>query len=436
MRSNVKKDKVHTHEGAVACNVGAEEELRRTLMTCLLFENTFYEGGDSVAQRLARCVEQVALTKVAQMTVEAREEMHLRHAPLFMVACLARRDAALAGKTLLSVIQRADELAEFLAIYWKGGRCPVAPALKRALAKAFNKFDTYHLAKYNRDGAVKLRDVMFLVHPKPRDEEQAETFKKLAERTLEPPDTWEVQLSSGADKKETWERLLRENRLGGMAVLRNLRNMQKVGVDETLISERLEKGAARALPFRFITAARHAPTLEPVIEKAMMKSLNGMEALGGKTGLLIDVSGSMEWMLSGRSEVRREDAASGLAILVEAVSDTVAVATFSNGLAPVPSRSGFALRDAIGSSQEHGGTFMGAAVESCFDLPGWSDLDRLIVITDEQSHDVVVLPTLDYPAYLINVTTYKYGVSYGGGWTHIDGWSERVIDYIREVERR
>jgi len=33
----------------------------------------------------------------------------------------------------------------------------------------------------------------------------------------------------------------------------------------------------------------------------------------------------------------------------------------------------------------------------------------------------------------INVASYKNGVGYGK-WTHIDGWSESVIEYIRALE--
>ena len=35
--------------------------------------------------------------------------------------------------------------------------------------------------------------------------------------------------------------------------------------------------------------------------------------------------------------------------------------------------------------------------------------------------------------YVINVASYKNGVGYGK-WTHIDGWSEAVIEYIRALE--
>ena len=35
--------------------------------------------------------------------------------------------------------------------------------------------------------------------------------------------------------------------------------------------------------------------------------------------------------------------------------------------------------------------------------------------------------------FVINVASYKNGVGYGK-WTHIDGWSESAIEYIRALE--
>jgi 60 kDa SS-A/Ro ribonucleoprotein len=35
---------------------------------------------------------------------------------------------------------------------------------------------------------------------------------------------------------------------------------------------------------------------------------------------------------------------------------------------------------------------------------------------------------------VVNVAPYKNGISYGNGWMHIDGWSERVVDYIAAIE--
>ncbi|HWY43720.1 MAG TPA: TROVE domain-containing protein [Candidatus Sulfotelmatobacter sp.] len=424
-----------THEGAVARNVNPRLELRRTVFTCLLWEDTFYEKGSKIAERIADLVTKNKAEDVAALAREARDKMQLRHVPLFLARELARRMGAgtLVAETLERVIQRADELGEFVALYWTPRKQPLSAGVKRGLAKAFTKFDAYQLAKYNRDGVVKLRDVLFLSHAKPKNAEQAALWKRLVENTLEPPDTWEVALSAGKDKRETWERLLREEKLGGMAVLRNLRLMLASGVEPKLIAARLEKGMARALPFRFVTAARYAPKLEYAIEKAMLKGVAAFEKLPGSTGLLVDVSGSMDGQLARKGEATRIDAAAGLAILLREVAADFEIATFSEKCVTLPARRGFALRDAIAGSQPHSSTYLKRALVELRDKHGWEKLDRVIVITDEQSHDGIA-PAWTPKAYVVNVAPYQHGVSYGNGWTHIDGWSERVVDYLAAIE--
>ncbi len=423
---------LRTHEGAPARNVSMELQLRRSVLACLLWESQFYEDGVEIAGRIAELVPKVAVEKVAALAVEARGKMKLRHAPLLLVREMARHATHRepVAETLAQVIQRADELAEFVAIYWKDGRVPLSAQVKKGLAAAFPKFDAYALAKYDRGGPIKLRDVLFLAHAKPRDEAQAEVWKRLIAGELTAPDTWEVALSSGADKREAWERLLRERKLGALALLRNLRNMREVGVDESLVLAALrEMSTARVLPFRFLAAARYAPQWEEVLEQAMLKCVAGQEKLSGKTIVLVDVSGSMTAPLSQRSEMQRTDAAYGLAVLLREIGEKVEVFSFSDKLAEVPARRGFALRDAIDRSQRHNSTQLGHAVEELNREHGY---DRLIVITDEQAHDSVPAPR--GKGYLINVASYKNGVGYGK-WTHIDGWSESVVEYIRELER-
>ena len=429
------KTRVFTHEGAVAQKIDPLRELRRTVLTCLLWEDTFYETGSEIATRLAELVRANRPEEVAAVAVEAREQMQLRHAPLYLVRELARRKGTgtLVADTIARVVQRADELSEFVALYWKDSRQPLSAGVKRGLAQAFRKFDAYQLAKYNRESEVKLRDVLFLCHAKPVNAAQAALWKQLVDGTLEPPDTWEVALSTDKDKKATWERLLGEGKLGGLATLRNLRNMVNVGVDMEIIRKRLEAGAERVLPFRFVTAARHAPELENAIERAMLKAVAAVPELPGSTGVLVDVSGSMESRLSPRSETTRMDAAAGLAILLREKSANFRGATFSLECVEIPARQGFALRDKIIGSQPHTATKLRAALETLSSKRGWKPLDRMVVITDEQAQDGI-LPAWTRFAYVINVAPYKHGVSYGNGWTHIDGWSERVFDYILAAE--
>jgi len=107
-----------THEGAPARNISTELQLRRSVLACLLWESQFYEDGVEIAGRIAQLVPKVEAEKVAALAVEARGKMKLRHAPLLLVREMARHAThrKLVAETLAQVIQRADELAEFVAI--------------------------------------------------------------------------------------------------------------------------------------------------------------------------------------------------------------------------------------------------------------------------------------------------------------------------------
>ena len=453
---NVPTAPIFTHEGGKAQHINPELQLRRLVCACLLWEKTCYEDGESVADRIIKIIPLVKPEKVAALAIEARTEFKLRHVPLLLVREMARLSThkSFVAETLAEVIQRPDELAEFLAIYWKDGRQPLSTQVKKGLAKAFTKFNTYQLAKYNRGGAIKLRDVLFLCHAKGKDAEQQLILNQLVDNTLPIPDTWETQLSAGNDKKTVWESLIAKRELGGLALLRNLRNMEQSGVSENCVKEALlSMKVDRILPYRFIAAAKYAPQWEPWIETALLKCLKTQAPLLGSTVILLDVSGSMENQVSNKSDITRLDAACGMAILLRQICEHVRIYTFSTELVLIPPREGFALRDAIISSQAHSGTLLGLAVQSIYAPKdfhvretkfGYSNTvsikydgqalspNRLIVFTDEQSADKV--PSPQGKGYMINVSTNKNGVGYSA-WTHIDGWSESVIKYIQEVER-
>ena len=404
--------------------------LRRSVLSCLLWEGEFYEAGESIAARIVGLCREVPPHEIASLAIEARTKFHLRHVSLLLAREVVRHGhGPMVADTVDAVIQRADELAEFLSIYWMSERQPLSNQLKKGLARAFRRFDAHQLAKYNRDGVVKLRDVLFLCHAKPANDEQAAVWKALIDGTLATPDTWEVWLSAGSDKKATFERLIREGSLGYLALLRNLRNMVEAGCDLSLVRTAIlaRRGAHRVLPFRYVAAARAVPQLEPTLDTALLASLMDVPVLDGKTIALVDVSGSMVSPLSQKSDLMRIDAAASLASILNC--DDLQVFTFSQGVVEVPPRRGMAGIDAINRSQRHSCTYLGAAIEFINRLPH----DRLIVITDEQSHDAVPSPVAGRMAYLINVASCERGVT-NDSWTRIDGFSENVIRYIAEIE--
>lgn len=463
MRTNIKKSNLTatTHEGARTITLKPAAMLRRTVMANMLFEDSFYEDGvsaaDRPADRIKELVPLVTFAEASQIAIDAREQMKLRHVPLLVVREMLRiHKGRQMGDLIARVIQRPDELGELLALYWaENPDAPLTAQLKIGLARALKQFNEYELAKYDRDGGVKLRDVLFLSHARSTTKEQGSLLARLSNKSffpthtksahfpvketyeldeyrgLDTPDTWEVKLSAGGDKKETFERLLNERKLGALALLRNLRGMLEANVSEDLIRGALQNmKTERVLPFRFITAARHAPSLEDALETAMFKCLESTDKIAGVTALLIDHSGSMNEKISSKSEVLRFDTAVGLAMILREKAERVRIFTYSDCISELPPRRGFALAEAARGSMHWGGTMTGMSINAIYHH--YKDLTRLIVLTDEQSADRPPQPAMG-KGYIVNVATYKHGIGYGP-WLTVDGWSEAILDFIRMHE--
>jgi len=428
MRMNTARQSIRTHESAVAKHINPEQQLKRSVLSCLLWEKEFYEDGESIADRIETFANQCSTEFVSKLAVQARTEYKLRHAPLMLLLNLIKRGGKEVSRAIFETVNRVDEIPELLSLYWRKGKRPLSKQMKLGLARAFGKFNEYQFAKYNRPNEIKLRDVMFLVHAKPTKDRE-DLYKRLANNELVLPDTWESRMAGGQDKKEVFTDLLKSGKLGYMALLRNLRGMTEVGVDQGLITKAIEENNSSAvLPYRFISAAKYAPRFERALDNAMVKTLESMKKLPGRTALLVDVSGSMEWGLSSKSDLNRIDAACGLSILLSGICEDLRVFTFSVNVVEVPPRKGMALRDAVMGSQPHLGTYLGKAVKA---IDERVDYDRLIVITDEQSHDRV--GDCKGRGYMINVASAKNGVGYHS-WTHIDGFSEACVAFIQEQE--
>lgn len=464
----IKRDPVYTHGGAKADRMNAEQKLKRAVMSTMLWEDQFYEGGVAIADRIVGLIPEVRPEIAAKVARDARDKMKLRHVGLLVAREMARRGGGIVSDTIADIVQRPDELSEFLSIYWKDGKQPLAAQVKKGLARAFRRFDEYQLAKWDRPTEIKLRDVMFLTHAKPkggvrgytkearRRREGAPTdagsrlFSRLVDGTLHPPDTWESKAAAGVDKKTNFTELMKKEKLGGMAFLKNLRGMEEVGVSVARIKDYFDiANFSKALPFRFLTAAKHAPRFEDEIESSFFRTMLNRPKLSGKTILIVDVSGSMYGRkISEKSEMDRAQVACSLAVLVrELCEEPVIYATAGSDMerkhktAIVPSnRRGFSLSDYIYKQcqpLEGGGIFLKQVND--YILAKEKSCDRVIVITDEEDCDNVNAPSKANPFgkvanYIINVASSDRGIGYAK-WVKINGFSEAVLDYILEYEK-
>lgn len=346
------------HAGDKAYSLSKEMELYSLVVTSFV-ANKFYESGDMRLKRLRSLVADISKTNpefVAKLAVYAREKMHLRSIPLVLAVELSKVHSgdSLVSKMIYRIIQRADEITEALGYYAlaneredvkKLGR--LSKQIRLGIAKAFTKFDEYQFAKYNRDTEIKFRDALFLTHPKAVDVEQQKLFDKIVSNTLEVPYTWEVELSSGRDKKEVWEEMIDSGNLGYMAMLRNLRNMLKADVS----LEHLEKVAKRLsdkeevlhskqLPFRFLSAhkelsehfSKYTSLLLDSLEEAVIYSVDLLKGFDFDTSVLVacDVSGSMSSQVSSRSRIQMYDIGLLLGMLLHYKSKAVVSGIFGD----------------------------------------------------------------------------------------------------------
>jgi 60 kDa SS-A/Ro ribonucleoprotein len=347
---------IENKAGGKAYALNPELQLYSTAVTSMMSsKGRAYETAEDGNKRMLELIKQVDPSFVAKLAIYAREKMFLRSVPSVLLVELAKlyqkKGLPFMRKAVTRSIQRVDEITEILAYYQqtnsgnakkKGaqvkGLRKLSKAVQGGIADAFNKFSEYQFAKYDRENEIKLRDALFLSHSKPASDEQAQLFKKIIDRTLETPYTWEVEISAMGqikDEKEKnkaikakWEELVMSEKMGYMATMRNIRNILQADVSDKCIDKVCkylanEKAVlnSKQLPFRFLSAYRELSNAEGInnsfnrnqvleaLEKAVVVSAQNVAGFDSSSRVMIacDVSGSMHATVSEKSTVAMVD---------------------------------------------------------------------------------------------------------------------------------
>jgi hypothetical protein len=444
------------HEAGANQALSAEQTLERLVSCCLLGEDQFYLNGQSVQTAIAEVAKQVKPEFVVSLAVKARLELGLRHVPLLLLTLTLDTDAGRNAirKQAAPILRTPKDAMDLLALYWRAGKRPVPHVFKQLFRQRFAVWSDYQIQKYGTLSArvsVRLRDVLRLCHADPRnfysnalaDDRNAITvarealFKSLTDDTIRAPDTWESALSAAGpdgDKRAIWERLLAERKLGALALVRNLRNMEAAGVTPALVIAAMETvKAGDVWPWQALAAAREAPTYTHALDALMLRSAGSLPRLPGHTGVLVDVSGSMDHGLSTKGTMKRMDAGAGLAVVLNEVCEASTIASFSESVVLVSSiaigKRGAGLASDIVRSQPHGRTYLAQAVETflrCHPI-----IDRLVILTDEQAQDHFTSPP-NLPVYVVNLASTERGMNMQQKVTRINGWSGNVIRWLAQ----
>lgn len=483
-----KAKQVVNYEGAKAFVLTPQLELYTAVATAGLSDQ-FYEKAEDKLARIRELIAKNDAAFVARLAIYAREQMYLRSIPLVLAVELAKQHSgdAMVAKLTNRVVQRADEITELLAYYAMANERKnvkqlnrLSKQLQKGLAAAFNKFDEYQFAKYNRDTAVKLKDALFLVHPKAKDDAQQILFNKIVKDELQTPFTWEVELSAvGQQKFDTaelkkaavkakWEELIFSNKMGYMATMRNLRNILEADVSKaaldkvcTYIADEKAVANSKQLPFRFLAAYRELKALNngrvgkvlDALEAAVLNSAANIAGYDADTKVVIaaDVSGSMQSPISAKSKVLNFDIGLMLAMLLQNRCDNVITGMFGDTWKVI----NVAKKNILASVQE----FYNREGEVGYATNGYlviKDLlqrnkavDKVMIFTDGQlwnsnnSGESIAALWKQYKKMAPQAKLYLFDLA-GHGNTHLNvqrddvfliaGWSDKIFNVLQAIE--
>lgn len=491
MRFNFLKRKetvVTNYEGAKAYVMTPESELYAAVVTASLSDN-FYEKAEERVTRIGNLVAKTDAEYVAKLAVYARTQMNMRSVPLVLAVELAKRNSGngIVSKAVCGVVKRADEITELLAYYQLANKREgvkklnkLSKQVQKGLAVSFKAFDEYQFAKYNRNTEVKLRDALFLVHPKANNDAQQELFNKIASDSLAVPYTWETELSAlgqvayeNAEQKiaavkAKWEELIDSNRLGYMATLRNLRNILQASVSYqhinkvcAYLSNKTAVANSKQLPFRFLSAYRELLAVRSeyvtmvlnALEAAIAASAVNIKGFDERSTVLIacDVSGSMQKAISANSTVQLFDIGLVLGMLMQSKCKRVITGMFGDRWKVINMPSRNVLANVMEYHRREGE--VGYATNGYLVIDDLIKrkvrVDKLMLFTDCQlwnsRHGGASLQQSwkAYKAFYPAANLYLFDLA-GYGNTPVDikednvhlvaGWSDKIFDVLHAIE--
>jgi 60 kDa SS-A/Ro ribonucleoprotein len=441
-----------------------ELELVSILLTSFA-NDSFYRSATDTFARLKELIKVCDKRFVAQAAIYARAQFGMRSITHCVASELARHISGekWAKDFYTGIVYRPDDMMEILA-YHNANNGKPTNQMKKGLAKAFDKFDKYSLAKYRGEGkSFKLVDVVNIVHPTPT-EKNLDAIAALVKGDLKSFDTWESALSAAGQtasseeekadfKKEAWIKLIREKKIGYFALLRNLRNIIEQAPEviteaiETLTNPAIIKKSL-VLPFRYLTAFEEIQKLTQgkivrevlaALNRAVDIAVDNVPKFDGETLVVLDVSGSMKEGGMGQKSPHIIGALFS-AVLVKA--NNCDFMTFDNTAKYInlnPMDSTITIANAIPFT---GG---GTDFHSIFRTIN-KKYERIIILSDMQGWVGYATPARDFAAYKIaknaNPFVYSFDLKNYGSMQFpepnvfaLAGFSEKVFDVMKLMEQ-
>lgn len=443
--------KTVSYEGGTVYEKSPINEWLNMLFSSFM-EDTFYEAAKTQQQRFIDLTNIMAETYgyefVAKAAIFARNELGMRSISQLVAAWLNAQSFDNKRAFYRTFMHRPDDVAEiFAAIDYLDGKR--SHALIRGAADYLSGLSAQTLAKYKLNSRdYNMYDLINITHA------HSKAIDDYKQGRLEKADIWEVNISEAADiekRKQEWRRLVEEYKLGYMALIRNLNNIldsdvNQEWIDTFLIPQITNKQAiinSLMFPYRFYTAYKnlkiHNLSIDSALGKAfLIAAIHNAPQLEGKSGIILDVSGSMDNYISFNSDITLKEVGACFAITLMISNPNCVMIKFGNFAKvfscnsldnPFKSIEDFCKNDGCGY-----GTDIIPAFEQ---MSKFSNLKRIFVISDMQvmnskyycwDYSTTKTPNEAYNKYFKAIPLYSFDL--GNYHTQLKTSNDPNVHYI------
>lgn len=388
--------KATSYEGGAVYEKNIIEDWINNLFSSFL-ENRYYESSDDQMKRYMQLTNQVAEQLgwefIAKASMFARNELGLRSIAQLTAAMLNGQKFDSKRAYFRNFCHRPDDVSEiFAAVDVINGKR--SHALVRGTADYLSTLNDYTLGKYKLNGKTyNMYDLINITHA------NSETINKYKNDTLEIPDTWETAISTAGDQKEQeWMRLVEEKKLGYLALIRNLRNI--LNADSLISNEWIVKNLVPQLtnevairkslvyPYQIYCAAKNMTYKNPAVmlalDTAFRISVQNMPELPGSTAIILDISGSMDSLMSEHSNMRIKEVGAVYAAAIYVSNPNADFIKFGTDAKYCSINRLYSIFDIIEQMQSEDNLGYGTDIHKAFNLLDKS-YDRIFVISDMQT---------------------------------------------------
>jgi len=297
-----------------------KKEFVSIIMNSLLISDSYYETEQERMKNIESFFSEEDLDFkkfLAKAMVYVRNEGNLRSVSHLLAVLVAERfkGFSFTKRAFYKTLIRPDDATEIVALWNQRNPGKMIPnSLRKAIKMALEtKWDKYQLKKYFGNGSVKVSNLINISHPTPTTDEQRLMFKQALEGRLPSIQTAQTVNAGSEDRISAYKDMLKNNKLGYMAALKNVKNILEAGPDRETIDllvgllgdeNRILK--SRVLPFRFAQAyetVKRLDEVDPFFQKKVMNVIEEAFKISGKNlnlvndgervALLLDESASM-----------------------------------------------------------------------------------------------------------------------------------------------